>query len=170
MTPRRLLAALALFLSGCAGSPQNYPSLAKRPIESAPVAEVAPPPAPAPADAALSKEIASHVAQADKGAAGFDAAAAAADKAVRAASGSAVSSDAWVAAQVTISALETARNDSVSALASLDTLYVERSNAIADGKARGGLEDIDAARSAALALVDQQNDRIDAMKARLPQP
>jgi hypothetical protein len=71
---------------------------------------------------------------------------------------------------VTISALESARNDSVSALASLDTLYVQRSNAIADGKAPGGLEDIDAARSAALALVDQQNDRIDAMKGRLPQP
>ncbi|QGP78660.1 hypothetical protein [Sphingobium sp. CAP-1] len=170
MTPRRLFTALALFLSGCAGAPQNYPSLAKRPIESAPVAAVTPPLAPAPADPALSAEIARYVAQADKGAAGFDAAAARADKAVQAAAGAAVSSDAWVAAQVAISALEAARNDSVSALASLDTLYVERSNAVAEGKARGGLEDIDAARSAALALVDQQNDRIDAMKARLPQP
>ncbi|MDO7835267.1 hypothetical protein Q4610_09405 [Sphingobium sp. HBC34] len=170
MTPRRLLTALALLLSGCAGAPQSYPSLAKRPIESAPLAEVAPPPAPAPADSALSAEISRHVAQADKGAAGFDAALARADKAVRAASGTSVSSDAWVAAQVAISALEAARNDSVSALASLDTLYVTRSNAIADGKAAGGLDDIAAARSAALALVDQQNDRIDAMKARLPQP
>jgi hypothetical protein len=89
---------------------------------------------------------------------------------VSAAKGASVSSDAWVAAQVAISALESARNDSVSALASLDTLYVTRTNAVADGKAAGGLEDIDAARAAALALVDQQNDRIDAMKARLPQP
>ena len=48
MTPRRLFAALALMLSGCASAPQNYPSLAKRPIESAPVADVAPPPAPEP--------------------------------------------------------------------------------------------------------------------------
>lgn len=170
MTPRRLLAALALFLSGCASAPQTYPSLAKRPIESAPVADVAPPPAPVPADAALSAEIARYVEQADKGAAAFDAAHAKADRAVRAAAGAAVSSDAWVAAQVAISALEAARNDSVSALASLDTLYVQRSNAVADGKAGGGLEDIDAARAAALSLVDQQNDRIDAMKARLPQP
>lgn len=170
MTPRRLLTALALFLSGCAGAPQTYPSLAKRPIESAPVADVAPPPVPAPADPALSAEIARYVEQADKGAAAFDAAHEKADRAVRAAAGAAVSSDVWVAAQVAISALESARNDSVSALASLDTLYVQRSNAVADGKAAGGLEDIDAARAAALSLVDQQNDRIDAMKARLPQP
>ncbi|WP_420144994.1 hypothetical protein [Sphingobium sp.] len=170
MTPRRLFAALALFLSGCAGTPQSYPSLAKRPAESAPVAKIAPPAAPVPADAALSSEIAKYVSQADKGAAAFDAAYAKADKAARAASGAAVSSDAWVTAQVAISTLESARNDSVSALASLDTLYVQRSNAVADGKAQGGLEDIDAARAAALSLVDQQNDRIDAMKNRLPQP
>ncbi|MBA4090579.1 MAG: hypothetical protein C0494_08315 [Sphingobium sp.] len=170
MTPRRLLTALALFLSGCAGAPQSYPSLAKRPVESAPVAKIAPPVASVPADAALSAEITTYVAQADKGAAAFDAAYARADRAVGAAKGAGVSSDAWVAAQVAISALESARNDSVSALASLDTLYVQRSNAVADGKATGGLEDVDAARSAALALVDQQNDRIDAMKARLSQP
>ena len=170
MTPRRLFAALALMLSGCASAPQNYPSLAKRPIESAPVADVAPPPAPQPADAALSAEIARHVEQADKGAAAFDTAYARAERAVSAAASAGVSSDAWGSAQVAISTLESARNDSVSALASLDTLYVQRSNEVADGKAAGGLQDIDAARSAALALVDQQNDRIDALKTRLPQP
>lgn len=170
MTPRRLFAAMALFLSGCAGPPQSYPSLAKRAVESAPVAKLSPPAAPIPADAALSAEIAKYMTQADKGAAAFDTAYAKADKAARAASGAAISSDAWVSAQVAISTLESARNDSVSALASLDTLYVQRSNAVADGKAQGGLEDIDAARSAALSLVDQQNDRIDAMKGRLPQP
>lgn len=167
---RRAFTTFALMLSGCASAPQTYPSLAKRPVESAPIAEVAPPPAPAPADAALSAEIARYVQQADTGAATFDKAYASADRAVRAASGAAVSSDAWVAAQISISALESARNDSVSALASLDTLYVQRSNAVAEGKAQGGIQDIDAARAAALALVDGQNDRIDAMKARLPQP
>ncbi len=170
MTPRRLLAALALMLSGCAGAPQTYPSLAKRPVESAPVAELAPPPAPVAADAALLAQIKGFTDQADKGRASFDAALVRADKAVRGASGSSVSSDNWVAAQVAISALESARNDSVSALASLDTLYVQRTNDVADGKESGGLTEIDAARAATLASVDQQNDRIDAMKARLPQP
>lgn len=170
MTPRRLLAAFALFLSSCAGGPQTYPSLAKRPIEGAPVAELAPPPAPAPADAALREQIAGSTAQADKGAAAFDAAYVKADKAVNAARAAGLASDAWIDAQVAISTLEAARNDSVSALASLDTLYVSRTNAVADGKAAGGVAEIDAARAAALALVDRQNDRLDALKARLPQP
>lgn len=170
MNPRRFLAAFALMLSGCAGAPQTYPSLAKRPIESAPVAQAVPPPAPVAADPVLATEVARYVAQADKGRAAFDAAFARAEKAVRAASGAAVSSDAWVSAQVAISTLESARNYSVSALASLDTLYVQRSNAIADGTQSGGLSEVDAARAATLASVDDQNDRIDALKGRLAQP
>lgn len=170
MNPRRLLATLALLLSGCTGSQQGYPSLAKRAVEGAPMAEIAPPPAPIAADAPLTAEIACYVAQADKGRSAFDDAFVRADRAAKAASGAAVSNDAWVAAQVAISALEAARNDSVSALASLDTLYVQRSNAIADGRERGGLAEIDTARAATLAMVDSQNDRIDAMKSRLAQP
>ncbi|EQB31415.1 hypothetical protein M529_14800 [Sphingobium ummariense RL-3] len=170
MITRRLLPSLALLLSGCAGAHTDYPSLAKRPIESAPMAEAPPPPSPVASDPALRTEIDRLSAQAQAGAATFDKAYEVADKAVRAADGSAVSSDAWVAAQTSISALESARNDSVSALASLDTLYVERSNAIADGKASGGIDDIDAVRASVLALVDGQNDRLDALKARLPQP
>lgn len=167
---RRLLPYLALLLSGCTGGQLTYPSLAKRPIESAPVAQAAPPPAPVAADAQLTDQIARFMAQAETGRTGFDAAYAKAEKAARAASGSSVSSDAWVAAQVAISALETARNDSVSALASLDTLYVNRTSAIADGKESGGLDALDTARTTALAIVDSQNDRIDALKGQLAQP
>ncbi len=169
MTPRRLIASLALILSGCAGAPHTYPSLAKRAIESAPMQEAPAPPIPQAADAALMAQIKGFTDQAAKGASAFDAAFAKAEKAASAAKGAAVSSDAWVAAQVAISALEAARNDSVSALASLDSLYVQRTNDVADGKASGGLDEIDAARKATLKLVDDQNDRIDAMKARLPQ-
>lgn len=167
---RRLLPSLMLILSGCAGGQQGYPSLAKRPIEDAEVAKPVAPTAAAPADPALVADIARLTAQADTGVAAFDKAWASADRSVRAASGAAVSSDAWVAAQVEISALESARNDSVSALASLDVLYVERSNAVADGKAQGGTAEIDAARAATLATVDAQNDRIDTLKGRLRQP
>lgn len=170
MTPRRLIASLALILSGCAGAPSSYPSLAKRPIESAPMQEAVAPPAPQAADAALLAQIKGYTDQAGSGARAFDTAFAKADKAADAAKGSAISSDAWVSAQVAISALEAARNDSISALASLDTLYVQRTNDVADGKARGGVEEIDVARKATLAMVDDQNDRIDAMKSRLPQP
>lgn len=167
MILRRLLPSLILLLSGCAGAQQAYPSLAKRPIEDAPVAQPSPPPPPAPADPSLAADIARLATQADAGRNAFDKAYPDAERAVRTASGAPVSSDAWVAAQTAISALEAARNDSVSALASLDVLYVERNNAIAEGKAQGGADAIDAARAAALATVDAQNDRIDALKGRL---
>lgn len=127
-------------------------------------------PAPVEADPALQAQVDRLAGQAQAGSAAFDKAWPAADRAARAAAGAAVSSERWVAAQLAISELEAAQNDSVSALASLDTLYVERSNAVAEGKARGGAEQIDAARKAALAVVDSQNDRIDAIKGRLAQP
>jgi hypothetical protein len=184
MNLRRLLPTIALFLSGCAGTLTGYPSLAKRPIENAPAGEAATPapsgsapttpapttPAPTATDPALQAQIARLTAQAQSGAAAFDKAWPDADRAARAAAGSPVSSDPWVAAQLAISALEAARNDSVSALASLDMLYAERSKAVADGRSVGGIEQIDAARATALASVDAQNDRIDALKSRLKTP
>lgn len=172
MIMRRLLTAFALLLSGCAGGAGqgNYPSLARRAIERAPVATPAPPPMPVAADPALDAQISRYLAQAEAGGSAFDKGYGAAERAARAASDAPVSSEPWIAAQLAISGLESARNDSVSALASLDTLYVQRENAIASGDARGGVEAIEAARTRALAIVDGQNDRIDALKSRLRQP
>lgn len=170
MNLRRLLPSLALFLSGCASTFQGYPSLAKRAIEGAPIAEAAPAPSPVAPEPELVQNVDRLTAQAQAGGTAFDKAWPAADKATKAASGSAVSSEAWVAAQTALSALESARNDSVSALASLDVLYVERSNAVSEGKVSGGIDAIDAARGSALAIVDSQNDRLDSLKGRLAQP
>lgn len=170
MNLRRLLPSLALFLSGCASSFQGYPSLAKRAIEDAPMAEAAPPPSPVAAEPELVRNVERLSAQAQAGSAAFDKAWPAADSATRAATGAGVDSEAWVGAQTALSTLESARNDSVSALASLDVLYVERSNAVAEGKASGGIDVIDTARSSALAIVDRQNDRLDVLKGRLAQP
>jgi hypothetical protein len=170
MRAPRSLSSLVLLLTGCAGAPQSYPSLAKRPIESAPMAEAPAPVLPAAPDPALDAQVAKLNAQVAAGAAAFDKSWVAADRASRAASGAGVSSEAWVTAQQAISALESVRNDAVSALASLDTLYVERENALADGKERGDTQAIEAARTQALAVVDSQNDRLDALKGRLAQP
>ena len=168
---RRLLPTIALFLSGCAGTLTGYPSLAKRAVENGPVGKApATAPAPVEVDPALQAQIDKLSAQAQAGSTAFDKAWPAANRSAKAAAGAAVSSEAWVAAQLAVSALEAARNDSVSALASLDTLYVERSDALAEGKARGGVDQIDAARKVALAIVDSQNDRIDAIKGQLAQP
>ncbi|WP_336959382.1 hypothetical protein [Sphingobium aquiterrae] len=175
MAIRPFIPSLALLLGGCAvGSADGvagYPSLARRPIERQEAVAEASAPAPvATADDALATQLKTFSAQAHAGATAFDRSYGDADRLARKAAGADVSSEAWVAAQVALSDLESARNDSVSALASLDTLYVERANAIADGKAPGGLEAIDLARADALSIVDAQNDRLDAMKAVLRQP
>lgn len=170
MILRRLLPTFALFLSGCAGTLTGYPSLAKRAVENAPVGEAPTASVAAEADPAVQAQVDRLARQAQAGNEAFDKAWPAADRTTRAATGSAVSSEAWVSAQTAISALEAARNDSVSALASLDTLYVQRSNALAEGKAEGTVDQVDTARKAALAIVDSQNDRLDAVKSRLTQP
>ena len=177
MILRRLLTALAFLVAGFpsvqAAQNGGYPSLAKRPIESAGTRRqeqaAAPVAAPAP-DPALIAEVQKLKDDAQSGATAFDGAFAEAQRSVNAAAGSDVSSEAWVVAQQSISALDAARNASVSALASLDVMYIDRLNAIADGKVAGGDGEIDSARIAALAIVDAQNDRLDAIKARLRQP
>lgn len=157
---------------------RGYPSLARRPAETARVGgEVPPDPAAqsghtevAPADPALLQQLAALAAQAEKGKGAFDALYDQVAPGIRRASGAGVSSEAWVAAQVDLARLEEARYDSVSALASLDTLYAERMKAQAEGTAQAGIAEIMATRRGALAAVDAQNDRIDALKAGLKQP
>ncbi|CAN5270542.1 hypothetical protein BH10PSE12_BH10PSE12_09070 [soil metagenome] len=174
MTLRPLLSLLALALAGCTSAVSGvYPSLAKRPMESG-VASSAPaiaqPPAPPVDDPALNADIARLSAQAQAGSTAFDSAYPEAEGQARAAAKASVSSEAWVAAQVSLSGLESARNGTVSALAGLDILYADRVGAITDGKVQGGAEAIDTVRRATLALVDGQNDRLDRLKALLPQP
>ncbi|HEX7784343.1 MAG TPA: hypothetical protein VF509_16205 [Sphingobium sp.] len=174
MNLRPLLPSLALLLAGCVGAPDGpYPSLARRPIESGGTAANAPAPSlpTAPmSDPALDGEVAKLEMQAQAGAAAFDRAYPDAQRRAEAASKAAISSEAWVAAQVAISGLESARNNSVSALAGLDSLYTNRINALADGEAAAGADTIELARREALSTVDSQNDRLDGLKALLPQP
>lgn len=173
MILRPFLSSLALLLTGCAtgvADTSAYPSLARRPVETRDYETPVPAtPATAPA-ASMDADAARFVQQADAGASAFDKAYGDAERLARAASGSEVSSERWVAAQAAISGLEASRNDSVSALAALDTLYTERASAIADGKMSGDLTPLETARTRALAVVDSQNDRIDALKAMLAQP
>lgn len=172
MKARAIIQMLALFLAGCAGGGNgSYPSLAKRPIESIGSGPATVPVAPVIAeDPALAREINGLLEKARAGAGAFDANLGVARSRVEAAASSAVSSEAWVTAQLAISTLESDRYDSVSALASLDTLYVNRRNSIAGGDAQGGVEAIDQARADVLAIVDRQNDILDGLKGQLRTP
>lgn len=168
---RPFIPSLALLLAGCAGTATSggYPSLAKRPFESAAPATLPVIASATQDDPALDAEVERLNVQVKAGADGFDRVYPRAEALARAAASSAVSSEAWVSAQGAVSELESARNDAVSALAGLDTLYAVRVNAVAAGTAAGGADAIDAARSAALAIIDSQNDRLDVLKAMLPQ-
>src|SRR3546814_17014007 len=106
----------------------------------------------------------SDVCSSDLASAIFDANVSGAQQKAAEAAGSAVSSEAWVAAQLAISTLESDRYDSVSALASLDTLYIRRLNAVAGGEVQGGSNVIAKARADVLAMVDRQNAILDGLQ------
>ncbi|MBK5264763.1 MAG: hypothetical protein JJE34_05950 [Alphaproteobacteria bacterium] len=173
MKLRAYIQMLALFLAGCASNGSgSYPSLAKRPVESSNGAAVsAPVSQPGPVDTALEREVNGLMDKARAGAAAFDAHVHDAEQRVAAAKESAISSEAWVTAQVAISNLDSERYDSVFALASLDTLYVNRLKAVTANDARSsGVDMIDRARGDALVIIDRQNDILDALKNRLRTP
>lgn len=173
---RRLAAFLALATLGAIdaqAATRAYPSLAKRPIESRDRLSEAPAPAAeatAPADTALARQVTTLQAEAT-----------AADRAFRteldkgrgivsAARGTEPMSEPWVAAQVTISLADAARYESVAALASLDTLHVERQNGTDGARVAADLATINPARARVLSLVDEQNDALDALRSRLKTP
>ena len=160
------MAALIL-LSGCASAGDGrFPSLAKRPVEDMNLTRapdpVMPPPVP-PADAALESRIAALRAQVASGEGKFRSELARAQARVAAASGAAPASEAWMEAQMAISAVEAARRPSVEGLASLDQLQITRQK---DGL-RAGADELDAAITAARATVAGQSATLTALKRRL---
>jgi hypothetical protein len=153
----RLAILVALALAAACAAPGPYPSLAPRPAEKA-YAEDAEErkPTPQPDDPALAGEIDRLLAEGKAGAAEFDAALPAAQRASSAAGGA--GSDSWIEAQQALSRLESARARTTAAVADLDRLAVERTSA---GTLGGG--DAERLRSAAAelqVLTDSQADRL----------
>jgi len=172
---RRLAAFLALFaLAPVATEAQTRsspPSLAKRPIESRDRSVPAPKPVePAATDPALSAEVAKLGQQAASGDAAFQQQIAQGRTAIGAASSAAPNSEAWIAGQVAISSLDSARYDSVSALAGLDVLYVSKQDSTDAARVQADVATIDPVRARVLATVDAQNDALDSLRKALRQP
>jgi len=159
---RRLTALFAPFvallgfgpasLANATPSSSSYPSLAPRPVES------------------RERDVQALSTRASDAARLFDAAFADSRGAIAAARGAAPGSEAWVMAQQAISRLDADRYACVTALASLDTLYAERSMLEDIGRAKADIATIDGVRLRVLAMVDSQNDRLDSLKAALSQP
>jgi hypothetical protein len=160
----RLSAALAAasLLAGCAPS-GDFPSLAMRPVERDPAAEPErPAPPQAPADPQLTGRIGELLAQVRQGETAFRAALPDAQRAARAAGGA--GSESWIAAQQEISRLEAARAPTVTALAELDRLGIERGNMPTAGT---DLQALLSANEEAGALAAAQRAEIDRLSGAL---
>lgn len=121
-----LILTLPLALGACV-TPASYPSLALRDTEKG--ADAPKPATPdrqaQPPSDALRDKVARLLTQADGNHNAFIAQREAAQRAVAAARGSGVASDSWVAAQVALAGLESARSGALTALAELDQLYAD---------------------------------------------
>lgn len=158
-----LLAPVALLaLSACATDPR-YPSLAMRDFErvegnSSPVeAEdtVTPPPAPLPSG--LGERLAELRRQAEASHAEFLRRASTARNRSSAAAGAAQGSPRWSDAIVAISDVESARSDTMFALAELDSMLALGAAERADSGAAVGLPQIAATRDSVAALVAEED-------------
>jgi len=166
----RPLAALICLLAAtaCTKAEVNYPSLAPRPVESrSEEEESAPLPLPAPADAATAARIDALLADARRGEADFARLLPEAERAIGAARGKAADSEAWIAGQQMLSALDAARTPTAAAMTAIDSLYVDlAARATADASV-GGLGEADAARGEVESLYGAQVAHLSALQAAL---
>lgn len=149
------LVPAVLALSGCASSSGEFPSLAIRDTErvSGTIATPATPATPPPPGPAAT-ELAALLAAIREGHDRFIAQAPAAGRAVAAARGAGVGTDAWSVAQVAVANLEAQRSQVMIALADLDRIYASAAVEGADITAT------EAALAQANALVEQENAEI----------
>ena len=132
-----VLALAALAVQGCAAR-GPYPSLARRPAESAYGTGVtAPQPAPVPAPSAASPALLARLAtlrgSAAKAHRDFEALRPAGERAAAQAAGAAPGAENWSVAQGALAALDSARSSLLLPLADLDTMLVEATKAAGDG-------------------------------------
>jgi hypothetical protein len=121
---------LLLLLLGACAEPSGYPSLEPRPIErSAAESDVPAPPAAAAADPARDGRAAALAEQAAQGDAAFAKVVAQSCKALSGGLRAGEGSEAWIAAQQALSAIDAARAPVQAAAAELDQLLIDSSNA-----------------------------------------
>lgn len=158
--PTALILPVLLALAGCTGASAGYPSLAPRPIEALSLAEPArPAPAPAVADATALARYAPVIGQARVDDATFRRTFQQERDTLERGREAPRGSDAWTAAQTSLSRVETARAPVARALSELDAarnsdLTQENTGqAIAANQAFEQVRQLDEAETAALASV-----------------
>lgn len=165
------LLALPVALAACAQNDRGFPSLAPRPIEQrGEEIETPPPTPPAPASATLRADLDRLLKKARDGESAFAALLDSTEQAVSRARGAAPSSEAWVTAQQLLSALDAARAETASALAELDSLYVDLADKATRDATAGGVEEAYSARSEVEGINNRQIARLTELQAALKIP
>jgi len=162
---RPTLLLLSCALAGCAQS-GSYPSLLPRPIERGETGTPAPasPASAAARDPAIAARIAQLVGQAHDGQSAFDRSLP--DARASVARAGAAGSEGWIAAQEAVSALESARTPTATALADLDALSKEKAQAT-PAAGEEDLAAIDTAIDEVSALAQAQDDQIGQLSGAL---
>ena len=158
------LLPLLLLAAGCIAAEADPPSLGPRAIEGVldePARAIAP--VASADDPALAARIGELVAEAEAGDARFAEQLPAAEQAVSRAAGSVAESEAWIVAQVELSALEGARSPTTTALGALDEIFARQA---IDG-APAETEALSTARERVAALYEGQAERFSALQAML---
>ena len=155
----------AAVLTGCAQSPDRYPSLLPRPIESQSLAEPERPVPVATPDVALDAKIAEISASMAANARAFAAAAQDAEAKIAVARGLPEGSDPWLDAQTALATLDTFREPALTAQTELEELAIARGQA-----GQPPYPALDAAIAAAAEAGKAQAERISGLEAALAQP
>ena len=165
----KVTALLLPLLGGCASDLSGYPSLAVRPVEQVSVAAIVPDVATASpvAGADLRSRLTALESRAASARAGFDRQAAPMDRAVAAAAGAAVDSDAWTLAQQAVSRAEAELVASAVVVAEADRLLTDLRLTAAADPDTAGLEEAAATRAALASAHQQRVERLDAARSRL---
>ncbi|QJB70059.1 hypothetical protein [Parasphingorhabdus halotolerans] len=165
------LSISSLLLSACAMQQGDFPSLAKRPYEDVPANADPVPASGLPTVSSLPSDVQAAVdnaaQQSSSAHSKFLRNLPAVKSRVNAARGAAVSSEAWVVAQMDLASLEMDRSPSVEALAEIDSLYIQRLDDEFERGNLGGAAIIAEKRELIDNQVRLQQDEIDSMKDRL---
>ncbi len=159
-----IIMSVCILAAACT-APANPPSLLPRAIEKR--AETVTPPRPVEApkslDPALSAKISALLVEARTGEADFDKTLASGRMALASGRTASSGSEAWIAAEIVISALQVARQRSASALSEIDTLAINQGEMASRDSTVGGLLEIQTAQAEIEAIVARQTGSLDAL-------
>lgn len=164
------LLVIPFLLSACAMQEGDFPSLSKRPFEDNPVDSDSlndSDPVMQTLSGPLQNAVSASVRQSQAAHDAFLNDLADVEKAVADAGGAVPSSESWVVAQMKLSSLEVSRSPSVSALADIDALYLERLGQELDDSQPGGAALIAQSRDRIFGQVTSQQNKIDQLRASI---